>query len=48
MWVNGHPQLVWQDDVASTPLDGRSVSAVRVVPNADGPWRLDEIQLHGR
>jgi hypothetical protein len=49
MWVNGHPQLVWQDDVASTPLGGRSVSVVHVIPADPGlEWGLDALVLHGQ
>jgi hypothetical protein len=47
MWVNGHPQLVWQDDVASAPLGGRPVAALRVTPpDPSQEWTLDAVVLH--
>jgi hypothetical protein len=49
VWVNGHPQLVWQDDVASAPLGGRTVSALRVTPaDPARDWALDAVVLHAR
>ena len=32
-WVNGHPQFLVDDLAFSVPLDGRVVTAVRIVPN---------------
>jgi len=46
-WVNGHPQFVVDHDLVAIPLDGRTVSAVRVEPVlSSDPWTLSEVLLH--
>lgn len=46
-WINGHPQFLVDDLAYSVPLDGRTVSALRIVPVDDaGPWGISEVLLH--
>jgi len=45
-WVNGHPQYLVDDLAFSVPLDGRAVTAVRVVPTQGEPWAVAEVLLH--
>jgi hypothetical protein len=45
-WINGHPQFLLDDLAFSVPLDGRAVTAVRIVPVEDVPWAVSEVLLH--
>lgn len=45
-WINGHPQFLVDDLAFSVPLDGRVVTAVRIVPVEDVPWAVSEVLLH--
>jgi hypothetical protein len=45
-WINGHPQFLVDDLAFSVPLDGRKVTAVRIVPTEGSPWAVSEILLH--
>jgi hypothetical protein len=46
-WVNGHPQAVLDHDLIAVPLQGRTVSALRITPVASAdPWTLGELLLH--
>ena len=46
-WINGHPQFLVDDLAFSVPLDGRTVTAVRIVPTDGAPWAVSEVLLHG-
>jgi hypothetical protein len=47
-WVNGHPQMAWDRDVATLSFTPRRVAVVRVSSLPAGPtWSLDRILLHG-
>jgi hypothetical protein len=45
-WIDGHPQFLIDDLAFAVPLDGRTVSAVRIVPMEGTAWAVSEVLLH--
>jgi hypothetical protein len=45
-WINGHPQFLVDDVAFAVPLDGRTVTAVRIVPGEGSAWAVSEVLLH--